>query len=79
MKRREVKYRVEVDYLSKDYEEAALSTSSPIYNLKDGWKAYKEAIKEFCVDDKSVPARVHFWKYNYVNHAFCPITIAKNY
>lgn len=58
MRKREVKYRLEVDYYSKDYDDRMCSTSGPIYNLKDGWKQYRQAIKETCIDDKSRPARV---------------------
>lgn len=79
MRKREVKYRLEVDYYSKDYDDRMCSTSGPIYNLKDGWKQYRQAIKETCIDDKSRPARVWFWKYNYINGEFAPLTIAKNY
>lgn len=80
MRKRRVLYRLEVNYLSRDYDDRALETSSPIYNKKDGWKEYRLALMEKCVDDKTAPARVHFWKYNYdANGAFAPITIAKNY
>lgn len=77
--KKEVRYRLEVDYLSKDCDDCALSVSGPIYNLKQGWKEYRKAIKEFCIDDPKKPARVHFWKYNYIDGIFAPITIAKNY
>ena len=74
-----VRYRLEIDYLSKDYETWALCTDSPIYTKKQGTKRYKAAIKEKCVDDPTIPARVWFWKYNYTDGKFDPITIAKNY
>ena len=80
MRKRQVRYRVEVNYLSKDYEDAALEISSPIYTKADGWKEYRKSIKKFCVDDKTKPARVWFWKYNYdANGKPDPVTIAKNY
>jgi len=80
MRKRRVLYRLEVNYLSRDYDDRAIEVSSPVYNKKDGWKEYKKAILEKCADDKTVSARVHFWKYNYdANGAFSPITIAKNY
>lgn len=79
-RKRRVLYRLEVNYLSRDYDDRALETSSPIYNKKEGWKEYRRALLEKCADDKTISARVHFWKYNY-NEAgqFAPITIAKNY
>jgi len=75
----EVRYRLEIDYLSTDYEEWVMQTSSPIYTKADGLKQYKKATKQFCIDDPEKPARVHLWKYNYIGSVFAPITIAKNY
>lgn len=79
MRKRKVRYRLEVNYYSENYIDKACETSSPIYTKADGWKAYKKACSEMCID-KDVPARVHFWKYipedengNYI------LTIAKNY
>ena len=46
-----VKFRLEVDYLSKEYDNSALETSSPIYTLEEGLARYEEAIQEKCVDD----------------------------
>ena len=62
---KKVKYRLEENFLSRDYEDSALETSSPIYSLEEGLRKYEEAIKEFCVDDKSVPVRCILWKYRY--------------
>ena len=77
---RRVLYRLEVNYLSRDYDDRVLETSSPIYNKKEGWKEYKKAILEKCVDDESAAARVHFWKYCWDENGKCnPLTIAKNY
>lgn len=76
---KKVRYRLEVDYLSHYYENKAIEISSPIYTLADGMKKYKKAIKEFCVDNKAIPARVHLWKYQYVDNRLEPLTIAKNY
>ena len=75
----EVRYRLDIDYLSVDYDDAALNTSSPIYTKADGMKEYRKACKEKCVDDSTKSARVHLWKYNYIDGKFAPITIAKNY
>ena len=75
-----VKYRLDVDFLSKEYEDRLLETSSPIYTLEDGLKKYQEAITKKCVDDESIPARCHLWKYRYTRAGeFNPLTIAKNY
>lgn len=73
MNKHEVRYRLEVNYLSKDYDDWALAESSPIYTKKEGIAKYQEAVKEFCVDDRSKPARVWLWKYE------PRITILKNY
>lgn len=80
MRKRRVLYRLDVDYYSRDYDDRACEVSSPIYNKKEGLTKYKKAIAEKCIDKKDIPARVHFWKYNYdENGVFAPITIAKNY
>ena len=80
MKKRSVRYRLDVDYLSRSYEDRALSTSSPIYTKSDGWKEYRKAIQERCADVPEMPARVHYWKYQYDENGKCiPLTIAKNY
>lgn len=52
-------FRVEIDYLSKDYDDSMLSTSSSYgENLAEATKAYDDAIRLFCVDDKTKHARV---------------------
>lgn len=78
-RKRIVRYRLEVNFLSKDYENSALETSSPIYTLEEGRREYEKAIKQFCVDDPTIPARVHFWKYRWNGNELNPLTIAKNY
>lgn len=78
---RKVRYRLDVDYLSKDYSDRALETSCPIYTKKDGMKQYAEAIKHFCVDNDKIHCRCRLWKYggwDDSNRAI-QITIAKNY
>ena len=79
MKKRPVKYRLEVDYLSRSYNDRALNVSDPIYTKSEGIAEYKKAVKKYCVDDPTVPARVHLWKYNYNGNKLEPITICKNY
>lgn len=76
---KKVKYRLEVDYLSREYDDSALETSSPIYTLDEGIARYEEATQEKCVDDPSKAARVHLWKYAYKGNKLAPITIRKNY
>ena len=81
-RKRTVKYRLEINYLSRDYEDRALCTSEPIYSLKEGWKKYRDALKEKCVDDKTKPCRVEFWKYGVIgSDGFYTdnITLAKNF
>ena len=80
MRRRQVRYRLEVDFYEKDYENKALYESSPIYTKRDGISKYKDAIKETCLDNPFHPVRAHLWKYCYApNGALTPVTILKNY
>ena len=51
-------YRVDVDYLSKEYENNMLSTSSPFPDLEKAETAYNNACGQSCIDDKTRPARV---------------------
>ena len=77
---RKVLYRLDVDYLSREYDNRALLISSPIYNKRDGLKAYREALQKTCIDDPAKPVRVHLWRYSFdtagKNH---PVTIRKNF
>ena len=41
-----VRYRLDVDFYSRDYDNKACSTSSPIYTKKEGLKAYSAALKK---------------------------------
>lgn len=79
----EVKYRLEVNYYSRDYEHKCCETSAPVYNLEDGIKEYLKEIQERCIDDKTKPARVHLWEYTWSGEPWAseliPATIAKNY
>lgn len=81
--KRDVRYRLDIDYYTKEYDDRCLEISSPIYTKKEGWSEYRKAIKENCIDDKSKPARVHFWKYGWTGEPWKSelniITIAKNY
>ena len=79
--KRPVRYRLEIDFYSRDYENKALCESSPIYTLKEGKQAYKQAIEnEKCLDNPSLPVRVHLWKYAYDENGYLqPVTILKNY
>ena len=79
-RKRRVLYRLEVNYLSQDYEDRALETSSPIYSKREGLQEYRKALSEKCVDMIERPARVHLWKYAYdAAGRLAPVTIAKNY
>ena len=62
-----VQYRLDVDYLSREYEDRMCETSSPIYTLEDGIAKYQTAITKKCIDDHAIAARVHLWKYHYTN------------
>lgn len=78
-----IKYRLDIDYYSKDYDNKCCDTSSPIYTLSEGVNKYLEAIKETCIDDITKPARVHLWEYAWSGEPWksdlIQITIAKNY
>lgn len=79
--KKKVRYRLEIDYLSRDYEDSCLSTSSPIYTLEEGFRKYFEAVEnERCADDKEKPVRAWLWEYHY-NRAgeLKPKTLARNY
>lgn len=70
--------RLDICFLSTCYDNRALSTSSPIYDIEEGKKEYFRAVEtEKCVDDREKPARVHLWIYGKGKKP--NITIAKNY
>ena len=81
MRKKIVRYRLEINYYSQDYEYKCCEVSSPIYTKKDGLKEYMHAVQfEKCIDEKSAPARCHLWKYQWDDCGKCiPLTIAKNY
>lgn len=74
-------YRVEVDYYCKDYEDAACTVSSPYNDLASAEKAYKAALTEKVIDDKTKSARVtlsmYFWENK--NSMAKSFTLLKNY
>lgn len=51
-------FRVDVDYLSREYNDRMLSVSSPYRTEEEAVTAYESACKERCADAPSVPARV---------------------
>ena len=79
--RKVIRYRLEVDYLSRDYYDRACQTSSPIYTKQEGVKQYLKAIQNRCIDNPDVPARCHLWKYCGWHDDNNPrmLTIMKNY
>ena len=86
MEKRKVKYRVEINYLSRDYDTRALEISSPAYTLEDAFRKYFAACAEKCADDPEKPARVHLWEYHYTRDPetysgwrLAPKTLAKNF
>lgn len=76
---RKFKYRLEIDYLSREYDDWAVGTSSPIFSLEEGLARYAEAIKENCIDNEEIPARVHLWEYVRKGGRTTYKTIRKNY
>ena len=81
MEKKKVKYRLDIDYLSKRYENWAQESSSPIYDLEDGFRRYFAAIdNEKCYDDREKPVRAHLWEYHYKKDGTPNFkTLAKNY
>ena len=61
-------WRVDINYLSKDYDDSALETSTPFNSLWRAERYYEELCEEDhrCVDDKTKPARIklthYMWK-----------------
>ena len=75
-------YRVDINYLSEDREDAALETSSPAKTIQDGYKQFIEAaMMEKCVDNKNIPARVALIEYKLKKgeRYATPTTIIDNY
>lgn len=77
---RKVRFRLDVDYFSREYEDKACIISTPIYTLEEGMKQYVQACAEYCIDNPEIPARAHLWEYHYgrdgsSNHK----TVKKNY
>lgn len=61
-------YRVNTDFLSKDYENRACETSSPAGKEKEkAFELYEKVLAKnlFCVDDKTKKARVQLVEYIY--------------
>lgn len=78
-----IKYRLDVNYYSQDYDNKCCETSIPVYTLSEGINKYLEAIEESCIDDKNKPARAHLWEYVWSDEPrkseIISNTIAKNY
>lgn len=65
MARRKKTFRVEIDYLMRDYDAWVLSSSEPVKNLETGLQRVADAITlERCADDTRVPARVKLIEYS---------------
>ena len=60
--------RLNVNYFSKNRENAALETSIPIKTMAQGLEEYTKAIMlEKCADVPTIPARVSLDKYTWNN------------
>ena len=58
--------RLNINYLSENYPDSALETSSPIKNLEIGLSEFVKAITlEHCSDNKNLPVRAELVKYIY--------------
>lgn len=61
-------YRINIDYLSKEYDNSALTTSHPAGQDKaKAMQLYNDEIAKSakCVDDKNIPARIDITEYIY--------------
>ena len=58
-----ITHRVEINYLSKEYDDKALFTSSPYRDITEAVTAYNEALALKCVDKKNKPVRVDLLEY----------------
>lgn len=75
-------YRVNINYLSEDHEDAALETSSPAKTIQDGYKQFiQAAMLSKCVDNEKIPARVALIEYKLKKgeSTATPTTIIDNY
>lgn len=62
-------WRVDIDYLSHDYENKMLSISSPYRDETVARIAYQAALSEKCVD-KNCPARVSLTRTDFPDDPF---------
>lgn len=60
-------WRVNVNWLSKDYPDSALETSRPFNSAWEAERYYEEKVQsgERCVDDKTKPIRVRLEHYTW--------------
>lgn len=66
MNRKTTWIRLNLNYLSEDYPDRALETSSPIKTLEIGLSEFVKAITlEHCTDRKNLPVRAELVKYIY--------------
>ena len=55
---KQVKYRLEVDYYSREYDDKMCEESAPIFSLTEGIEGYLKAIQKKCIDKPEIPATV---------------------
>jgi len=60
---KKLKYRVEVNYLTREYEDSVLLTSSPHYSFETALEEIANSVDKRCSDDSSVGAEVTLLKY----------------
>lgn len=73
-------YRVETNYLSKDYSDVALCTSTPCKDLETAIAEYDKSTKYFCSDKKTKHARCRIDKYVWEENTLIEKkTLIKNY
>lgn len=60
---KKLKYRVEVNYFTRDYDDRILLTSSPHYSLETALEEIVNSVDKRCVDDSSVGAEITLLKY----------------
>ena len=66
-------WRVDVSYLSKEYDDSVLETSTPFGSLYSAEREYQNIIEsgEMCVDDKTKPVRVKLLHYVWCDGMKC--------
>ena len=75
-------YRLNINYLSREYDNKAMEISEPLGNNEEiATQKYFEKLaeNEKCLDNDLMPARIDLTKYVYDNDTTTSIILYKNY